>query len=121
MLKELGYNVDDAHGGLECLEIVEKDKNKYNLIFMDIMMPDLDGVETMKKLKATGGFNIPIIALTADSMEGSREKYLSAGFDEYIAKPVVKQRLEDVLNRFISNNNQSNNDNNNLDSNEEII
>ncbi len=101
MLNDLNYQVEQAHGGLECLDMVQKNKNKYDLIFMDIMMPDLGGVETMKKLKAMEGFNTPIIALTADSMEGSREKYLAVGFDEYISKPIVKQILQETLGKYV--------------------
>ena len=68
---------------------------------MDIMMPDLNGVDTLKKLKEIEGFNTPVIALTVDSMDGSREKYLAAGFDEYVSKPIIKEILEKALNKYV--------------------
>ena len=100
MLKEFNFEIETAHSGFECLEKV-KDNKKYNLIFMDIMMPEMNGVETMQKLKSMDGWNTPIIALTADSMDGSREKYLAAGFDEYVSKPIIKQILQETLNKYV--------------------
>ena len=99
MLKEFNFEIDTAHSGFECLEKVKN--SKYNLIFMDIMMPQMNGVETMQKLKSMDGWNTPIIALTADSMDGSREKYLAAGFDEYVSKPIIKQILQETLNKYV--------------------
>ena len=99
MLKEFNFEIETAHSGFECLEKVKD--HKYNLIFMDIMMPEMNGVETMQKLKSIDGWNTPIIALTADSMDGSREKYLAAGFDEYVSKPIIKQILQETLNKYV--------------------
>ena len=99
MLKEFNFEIETAHSGFECLEKVKN--SKYNLIFMDIMMPQMNGVETMQKLKSMDGWNTPIIALTADSMDGSREKYLAAGFDEYVSKPIIKQILQETLNKYV--------------------
>ena len=102
MLEDLHFNVDMAHSGLECLQKIESDKNKYDIIFMDIMMPEMDGVETLNRLRNMKDFNTPVIALTADSMDGSREKYLAVGFDEYISKPIIKQVLEEVLGKYVA-------------------
>ncbi len=113
MLLEFNFDVDMANSGSECLNII--DQKKYDLIFMDIMMPEMNGVETMKKLKEKVDFNTPIIALTADAMNGAREKYLEDGFDEYIAKPISKRSLFDVLGKFLSN------DSNISDDSEEIL
>ena len=74
---------------------------------MDIMMPQMDGVETMQKLKAMPGFTTPIIALTADAMEGSREKYLNAGFDEYLSKPIIKDIIQQLVNKYVSEGGQA--------------
>ena len=101
MLKEFSFNVDQAHSGFECLQKLQDNPNKYDIIFMDIMMPGMDGVETMQKIKSLSNFNTPVIALTADSMEGSREKYLAAGFDEYVSKPIIKKILESTLNKYV--------------------
>ena len=67
---------------------------------MDIMMPEMDGIETMKKLKEIGFAN-PIVALTADAMDGSREKYLSAGFDDYLSKPIDQMTITETLEKFL--------------------
>ena len=101
MLEQFNFSIDTAHGGKECLDIIKEKMNYYDVIFMDIMMPDLNGVDTLKKLKEIEGFNTPVIALTADSMDGSREKYLAAGFDEYVSKPIIKEILEKALNKYV--------------------
>ena len=100
MLEDFNFDIDTAHSGFEAIEKVENHK-KYDLIFMDIMMPEMNGVETMQKLKAMDGFNTPIIALTADAMDGSREKYLAVGFNEYVSKPIIKQVLQEVLGKYV--------------------
>ena len=100
MLEDFNFHIDTAHSGFEAIDKIENHK-KYDLIFMDIMMPDMNGVETMQKLKAMDGFNTPIIALTADAMDGSREKYLAVGFNEYVSKPIIKQVLQEVLGKYV--------------------
>lgn len=100
ILIDCGFDVDIVQSGFECLEKI-KMNNRYDLIFMDIMMPQMDGVETMQKLKAIEGFTTPIIALTADAMEGSREKYLAAGFDEYLSKPIIKEIINELVHRYV--------------------
>ncbi len=100
LLKDMNYDTDTVQSGFDCINMIQKD-NRYDLIFMDIMMPSMNGVETMQKLKSMNNFNIPIIALTADATEGSREKYLNAGFDEYISKPINKEILEKTINKFL--------------------
>ena len=94
------YNpkVDEALSGQECIEKVRA--NHYDLIFMDIMMPGMSGDETLKKLTQMPSFDIPVVALTADAVAGAREKYLSLGFNEYVAKPFKKEQLKDMLDKF---------------------
>ena len=99
-LSAFNFEVDTANSGIECVDRINNGE-KFDLIFMDIMMPQMDGVETMHKLKATDGFTIPVIALTADAVEGSREKYLEAGFDDYVSKPIDQMTLGETLNKFI--------------------
>ena len=67
------------------------------MILMDIMMPKLDGVKTLKCLKQKNSFNTPVIALTADAIMGSQEKYLKLGFTNYLAKPYTKDQLQEVI------------------------
>ncbi|MDO4996450.1 MAG: ATP-binding protein [Bacilli bacterium] len=92
LLEDYNFDVVDANSGFECLEKVKS--KTYDLIFMDIMMPDMDGVES-------NNFNGKVIALTADAMAGSREKYLNEGFDFYIPKPINRVLLEEALNKYI--------------------
>ena len=77
LLEFEGLNVDTVLSGTECLEKVKTEK--YDIIFMDIMMPEMDGVETFKKLQEQKDFNIPVVCVTADAETGSRDKYLSDG------------------------------------------
>lgn len=98
MLEKIGLEVDFALSGLECLEKVKN--NHYDIIFMDIMMPDMDGIQTFQNLKEIPGFSIPIIALTADEKDGAREKYLGLGFNGYISKPIDMALLKDVINEL---------------------
>ena len=101
ILESYNFTVEAANSGFECIEKINY-KNDYDAIFMDIMMPQMDGVETLKKLREIENFKTPVIALTADATLGSREKYLEAGFDDYLAKPIVKMTLEETLNKFIN-------------------
>ena len=64
-------------------------------------MPNMNGVETMHKLKDQESVKAPVVALTADAMEGSREKYLGEGFDDYISKPINREILEETLSKYI--------------------
>ena len=99
-LRNEGINVIKAYDGLEALEALME--NDVYLILMDIMMPNMDGVETLNRLRKMPGFNTKVVALTADALDGSREKFLQAGFDEYIAKPIDKVLLEEVISKFIT-------------------
>ena len=94
-MKHEGIDVYSVLSGKECLESIKN--NPYDIIFMDIMMPDMDGVETMQKLKNIEGFCTPIVALTADAQGDAKTKYLSLGFDGYIAKPIIIDELRNVL------------------------
>ena len=100
LMKKYNFIIEEALSGDECLSMVQN--NNYDLIFMDIMMPNMDGVETLNRLRKMPGFNTKVVALTADALDGSREKFLQAGFDEYIAKPIDKVLLEEVISKFIT-------------------
>ena len=92
--------------GEECIELI-KEQNNFDLILMDQMMPGLDGISTMNKLKELEGFNTPIVVLTADAMEGQKEKYLANGFADYISKPIDKSELSRVLKKFLKEEKQN--------------
>ena len=84
--------------GQECIDKVNE--NHYDLIFMDIMMPNMSGDETLAKLKEIPNFDTPVVALTADAVAGAREKYLGLGFSDYVAKPFKQEQIKSVLDKF---------------------
>lgn len=98
VLKNFLVTTESVTSGLECLSCVNS--KKYDIIFMDIMMPNMSGVEVLRKLRENG-VNTPVIALTADAIEGQEEKYMSEGFDGYISKPINKEKLSYVLNKYL--------------------
>lgn len=98
VLKNFLVTTESVTSGLECLSCVNS--KKYDIIFMDIMMPNMNGVEVLRKLRENG-VNTPVIALTADAIEGQEEKYMSEGFDGYISKPINKEKLSYVLNKYL--------------------
>lgn len=93
-------NVITCDSGFACLEKIQRGE-QYDLILLDDMMPKMSGVETLKKLKEIPGFNTPTIALTANAITGMREKYLADGFDDYLAKPIDKDQLVQVINQIL--------------------
>lgn len=93
-------NVITCDSGFVCLEKIQRGE-QYDLILLDDMMPKMSGVETLKKLKEIPGFNTPTIALTANAITGMREKYLADGFDDYLAKPIDKDQLVQVVNQVL--------------------
>ncbi len=95
----LNLEFDEVSDGLECINKI-KSGEKYDLILMDIMMPNMSGETALKKLQEIEGFNTPVIALTADALEGSKEKYLKEGFIEYIAKPFNKEEVIEKLKKI---------------------
>lgn len=100
LLQRTSMQLDKAGSGLECIEKVRS--KKYHLIFLDYMMPEMDGMETFHKLREEeNGQEVPIIAITADVSTGIRQKFLSEGFADYLSKPVMWDRLEEILLQFI--------------------
>ena len=102
LLKDLECRIDEADSGMRCLELV-KDK-KYDIIFMDHMMPEMDGVETFHRLREmteSPNIDTPVIVLTANAITGAREKYLEEGFDDFLTKPVVPEKLEKLISDII--------------------
>ena len=98
LLKATKVNVDVAGGGLACLEMVCK--KHYDLIFLDHMMPDLDGISTlhqMRELADNQCRETPVVALTANAITGAREMYLAEGFDAFLSKPINPEKLEQMI------------------------
>ncbi len=105
LLKGTAICVDTVLSGEECLKA--SCQNYYDLIFMDQLMPKMNGVETYQKLralKASKNPMVPVIALTADAIEGAKEQYLRYGFIDYLTKPVDPKLLEDTLVRYLPKN-----------------
>lgn len=100
-LEQVGIDVEVANNGAEAIEKAQK-KN-YDVILMDIQMPQLDGNEATRKLRASG-YNKPIVALTANALKGDKEKALSTGFDDYITKPIQRNELFYSLSQFKAHN-----------------
>ena len=96
MLARLGYRADLAGNGVQVLEAVEK--ASYDLILMDVQMPEMDGIEAMRRLREKLDGRCPFIsALTAEALEGDRERLLGIGFDGYLSKPLSPEKLQAVL------------------------
>lgn len=94
--KQGASNITCVNSGFDCLDRISMGE-KYDLIFMDDMMPKMSGKETFLKLKAIPGFITPVVALTANAISGSKEEYLKVGFSDYLAKPIEKSELTRVL------------------------
>lgn len=99
LFKKLGVEPDIVPTGSEAVSRVMD--TRYDLVFMDVYMPEMDGTEAARIIKAEMGDQGPfVVALTAASMDGEREKFLAAGMDDYLAKPLNKKMLEDFFEKF---------------------
>jgi CheY-like chemotaxis protein/HPt (histidine-containing phosphotransfer) domain-containing protein len=108
LLRNLGFEAHIAKNGLLVLEMIKR--TPYSLIFMDCQMPELGGFEaarSIRKIEALTGKHIPIIAMTAHAIEGSREQCLAAGMDDYISKPIDPKQLSTVINEWLPLNESS--------------
>lgn len=113
LLKPYNFQITTVDSGLACLNYTKK--TKYDLIFLDHMMPEMDGIQTLSYLKQRVDFvNTPIIALTANAISGMKEMYLKAGFDDYLSKPIDQTKLNEILIKHLKINNQIDWQNNNI-------
>lgn len=99
LLKRTAILVDTAANGMECVEKVRE--NTYDLILLDYMMPQMDGIDTIKELKKDPYFQLPVIALSADVTKGIEQTFLKEGFCAYLSKPVMWSQLEDTLIKYL--------------------
>ena len=99
LLTPYGLKIDSAESGFEAIEKI-KNGRMYDIIFMDHMMPKMDGIETTKNIRNMG-YEPPIVALTANAVTGQADIFLGNGFDDYISKPIDVRQLNTVLNRLI--------------------
>ncbi|MBF0203363.1 MAG: response regulator [Desulfamplus sp.] len=104
MLRKIGYNANAVINGKEALKALVLDK--YDLLLMDCQMPEMDGYEATKKIRqgdaGIQNVKIPVIAMTANSMQEDREKCLESGMDDYISKPVHHKTIEKILEKWLS-------------------
>jgi CheY-like chemotaxis protein len=100
MLNKSGYDVDVAGNGIEAIEKLTAQPQMFDLIFMDVQMPEMDGIEATEEIRRRGFKSIPIVAMTAHALREDREKCLAAGMNEYITKPIKKELIHQVLQKF---------------------
>ena len=101
LLTKAGYRVEIANNGKEALDIYLSSPEKYDVILMDIQMPELNGLETTKILRSKGFEQIPIIAMTANTMESDRKNCLESGMNDYISKPIRREVVFQILKKWI--------------------
>lgn len=104
LLKHTGIQVVEASGGKEALSLVTKEH--YDIIFLDHMMPEMDGIETLKMMKeldenANKNASTPVIALTANAISGAKDYYMTEGFDGYMSKPIEPDKLDKLIKQYI--------------------
>ena len=100
LLKPYEVTTISVTSGQECLELINNGE-KVDLILLDQMMPDMDGIETLRQLKKIDNFSTPVIVLTADAIVGVKEKYLSVGFNDYLSKPINVDELNVILKKYL--------------------
>jgi CheY-like chemotaxis protein len=101
LIERLGHTVDFAENGIEVLKAL--DHGTYDIIFMDVFMPIMDGFETtmcIREQEKTTDRRLPIIAMTAHAMHGDRQKCIDAGMDDYISKPIDEAKIQNLINTW---------------------
>jgi len=103
MLTKAGYQVELANNGQEAVDKFTSSPEDFDLIFMDIQMPKMDGMEATQAIRNKGFDTIPIVAITANAMKGDRETCLEAGMDDYITKPIKRETIFGILEKWVFN------------------
>ncbi len=102
LLKQTKVQIDTADSGADCLEMAKG--KQYDIMFLDHRMPGMDGIETLEKwqmMEENPNAKIPVVALTANAVSGAREKYIAAGFTDYLTKPIDSSQLENMLMKYL--------------------
>ena len=103
LLKRTGCEIKIANNGSEALEMVKQDQDKFDVVVMDLQMPVMDGFEATLKIREIRNHQaLPIIAMTADAMEGVRERCLAAGMNDYVSKPISFNALVSTLSKWMN-------------------
>ena len=100
LLKDYNLEIETVDNGYECIQKIRNNEH-FDLILLDVMMPKMSGVETLKNLKQDSNYKIPTVALTANAISGMKVKYLNEGFDDYLSKPIDKLELNRVIRKFL--------------------
>ncbi|MCL1815296.1 MAG: ATP-binding protein [Treponema sp.] len=111
LLKLYGMKVDCVTSGQDAIDAIRLEKQRYNAVFMDHMMPEMDGIEAAGIIRNIGteyAKNVPIIALTANAIIGNEEMFLSKGFQSFVSKPIETSRLDDVVWEWVRDKNREN-------------
>jgi two-component system, sensor histidine kinase and response regulator len=103
VLSKAGYQVDVANNGKEAVEKYIQTPDDFDLIFMDIQMPEMDGKEATRAIREKGFAQVPIIAMTAHAMKGDREMCLEVGMNDYITKPIKREKVFAIINKCVFN------------------
>jgi two-component system sensor histidine kinase/response regulator len=101
MLTKAGYQLEVANNGREVVEKYTAEPERYDLIFMDVHMPEVDGLEATRVLRNRGYGEIPIIAMTADAMKEDREKCLESGMNDYMSKPIKREEVFAMIKKWV--------------------
>jgi CheY-like chemotaxis protein len=101
MLTKAGYQMEAANTGKEAVEKFTAEPERYDLIFKDLHMPELDGLEATKVLRNRGYKDIPIIAMTADAMKEDRDRCLETGMNDYMAKPIRREEVFGMVKKWV--------------------
>ena len=105
LLERYGFKVVSVSSGQDCIYKIKSEEH-FDIIFMDQVMPDMSGLDTMKALRGLEGYELPpLISLTANAVSGMKELYLGQGFDEYLSKPINTTDLEKILNKYFKKTN----------------
>jgi len=103
ILTKAGYRVKVANDGLEAVAEYTNSPDEFDLIFMDIQMPGMDGIAATTTIREKGFGSIPIIAMTAHAMKDDRKRCLESGMNDYISKPIKREKVFKVLENWVFN------------------
>jgi CheY-like chemotaxis protein len=101
ILTKAGYQVEVANNGRKAVDTFTGNPERFDLILMDVQMPEMDGLSATKELRARGFTGIPIVAMTANAMKGDREICLEAGMNDYITKPVKREIIFEIIEKWL--------------------
>jgi len=100
LLKRTEMQIYEAESGMNCLEMLKREK--FDLVFLDHMMPEMDGIQTLHKIREYGLCeDVPIIMLTANALVGDRERYIGEGFDDFLTKPIIPEQLDYMMHKHL--------------------